>query len=67
MGYHNDNGCTFESSGSDESFKGTGRSYEEGDIVGCGISWRKECVYYTVDGEQIGKQPLLPLAFVHLS
>lgn len=67
MGYHNDNGCMFESSGSDESSKGTGRFYQEGDVVGCGISWKEESVYYTVNGERIGKRPLPPLAIAYPS
>ncbi|KUL86888.1 hypothetical protein ZTR_05366 [Talaromyces verruculosus] len=54
MGYHNDDGCIYESSGGNESSKGTGRFYQQGDVVGCGISWNEESVYYTLNGERIG-------------
>jgi hypothetical protein len=67
MGYHNDDGRMYESSGGDKSSKGTGRFYQEGDVVGCGISWNEESVYYTLNGKRIGEWPLPPRTFEYRS
>jgi hypothetical protein len=54
-GYHGDDGRMYESSVGDEGSKGTGRVFAEGDTVGCGIDWNKGSVYYTLNGEWVGK------------
>lgn len=37
IGYYSDDGHIYESSVGDKGSKGTGRTFEEGDTVGCGI------------------------------
>ena len=56
IGYHGDDGRVFEPSIGNLGSKGTGRVYSEGDVVGCGIDWNRGSVYFTLNGEWIGKQ-----------
>ncbi len=54
IGYHGGDGDMYESTASKES-KGTGKTFAEGDTIGCGINWDKGSVYYTLNGEWVGK------------
>ncbi|KAK1245985.1 hypothetical protein MKX07_005054 [Trichoderma sp. CBMAI-0711] len=45
------NGRTYEDDCHDESF---GRPYGTGDVVGCGVDFKREIAFYTLNGEIIG-------------
>ena len=55
IGYHGDVGYIVESSKAFEKGQDTGILLESGDITGCGIDWENECVYFTINGKQIGR------------
>ena len=50
-GYHGDDGKKFES-GIGSTY---GPVYGTGDVIGCGIDWKTESVFYTKNGESLGK------------
>lgn len=55
MGYHGDDGRMYDSSVGDGGSKGTSRTFSEGDTIGCGVDWSRSSVYYTLNGEHVGK------------
>eukprot|EP00128_Syssomonas_multiformis_P017080 Colp12_sorted_trinity150504_noHs@2266 len=61
-GYHGDDGSAFSSSGHGNPF---GPTYSSGDIVGCGVNFLDQTIFYTKNGNWIGvcfkdvKQPTL--------
>ena len=54
-GYHGDDGRIYESFVQDDGSKGTGRTFAEGDTVGCGIDWNNGSVYFTLNGDLVGE------------
>ncbi|KAI0535189.1 hypothetical protein GGR58DRAFT_23194 [Xylaria digitata] len=54
-GYHGDNGSIYDSEMGDYLQIRTGRLYEVGDTVGCGVDWDQQSVYYTLNGEHVGR------------
>ncbi|KAI0182070.1 ankyrin repeat-containing domain protein [Hypoxylon sp. FL1284] len=63
IGYHSDDGWVFDSSFGREGQENvgqpgkldSGKTYGVGDTVGCGIDWADASVYYTVNGELVGR------------
>jgi len=53
-GYHGDDGNMYESFLLNGLGRSTGKTYGEGDTVGCGINWSKNSVYYTLNGKLVG-------------
>ncbi|KAF6821781.1 ankyrin-1 [Colletotrichum musicola] len=54
MGYHSDDGRVYNNTKAEEVGKETGRTFTQGDTVGCGIDWDNGSIYFTLNGEWIG-------------
>lgn len=59
-GYHGDDGCFFNESGSG---KGYGPTFDEGDIIGCGVNFERETAFFTKNGEMLGRQDQLAIQY----
>lgn len=59
-GYHGDDGCSFNESGSG---KGYGPTFDEGDIIGCGVNFERETAFFTKNGEMLGRQDQLAIQY----
>ena len=50
-GYHADDGCIFNASGSGENY---GQPFTTGDVVGCGYNMVDKTVFFTKNGVNLG-------------
>ncbi|TGJ86249.1 hypothetical protein E0Z10_g2525 [Xylaria hypoxylon] len=54
-GYHGDDGLMFDSELDMYAEVPTRRMFAVGDTAGCGIDWDQGCIYYTLNGECVGR------------
>lgn len=52
-GYHGDDGKKYSASGPAEPY---GPTYTKGDKIGCGVNFEDESIYYTKNGQFLGKK-----------
>ncbi len=55
IGFNGDDGYIYQSFWGDKISKETGRTFAAGDIIGCGIDWKSGSIYYTLNGDYVGK------------
>ena len=55
-GYHGDDGHSFCSSGTGQSY---GPTFTTGDVVGCGLNLVDNTCFYTKNGVNLGKSPTI--------
>lgn len=53
-GWHADIGCIFHNSGQGTAFS---ERWKQGDVVGCGIDWQREQIFWTLNGQYMGTSP----------
>ncbi|KAK1764327.1 ankyrin repeat-containing domain protein [Phialemonium atrogriseum] len=54
-GYHGDDGNVFNNGQRISTGDPYGPEYGQGAVIGCGVNFREETAFYTVDGEVIGR------------
>ena len=63
-GYHGDDGHSFNESGRG---KGYGPTYDQGDIIGCGVNFERGTAFFTKNGEMLGRCYQLIIQYIPLS
>lgn len=63
-GYHGDDGRSFNESGRGEGY---GPTYDQGDIIGCGVNFERESAFFTKIGEMLGRYYQLIIQCIPLS
>lgn len=59
-GYHGDDGKVFHSKGSGEAYADC---FTTGDIIGCGVDFKRSAAFFTKNGVSLGNEPNLHRSF----